>query len=78
MNDKKKTEQTFESAYNRLEEITRELDGDNLSLDRSIELYEEGNKLITLCQKMLDAAEKKINIIKVTDDGYELKEESVE
>ncbi len=78
MDDKNKPDQTFESAYSRLEEIACELEGDNLSLDHSIELYEEGTKLVALCQKMLDVAEKKIKVIKITENGYETKEEMVE
>ena len=53
----------FESAIERLEEITNELESGEASLEESIELYTEGLKLAKDCHQKLDAAEKKIKII---------------
>lgn len=55
--------QNFEQAMTRLEEISRLLEGGEISLEDSIKLYEEGTKLIDLCQKKLNEAEKKILIL---------------
>ncbi len=69
---------TFEIAYQRLEEIARELDDESTSLEQSFNLYEEGQKLIKLCQDKLDQAEKRLNIVKLTDNGFETTEERIE
>jgi len=60
---------TFEEAYRRLEEISRKLEDGSTPLETSFELYEEGRKLIALCQKMLDEAERKITLLKLGPEG---------
>ena len=58
---------TFEAALSRLEEIASELEGGTVSLDKSLDLYNEGIKLIKSANTMLDNAEKKIKLAK--NDG---------
>ena len=58
-----KTEKiTFEAALKRLEEIASELENGTTALDKSLDLYNEGIKLIKSANAMLDSAEKKIRI----------------
>lgn len=64
----------FEEAIQKLEEIAKELESGNLNLDDSVEKFEEGMKLSKACTKILNEAEKKINIL-IDNDG-ELKEEN--
>lgn len=64
----------FEEAIKRLEEISKELESGNLSLDESVNKFEEGMKLSKTCTKMLNEAEKRINIL-INNDG-EIKEEN--
>ncbi len=59
----KKKAKAFESALERLEEITGQLESGEASLEQSIELYTEGLQLAKDCHQKLDAAEKKIKII---------------
>lgn len=54
---------TFDEAMKRLEIIVKELDNPNLSLEKSIELFEEGLKLSQSTQKLLSSYEQKINQI---------------
>lgn len=64
-----KTEKiTFEAALLRLEEIASELEGGSATLDKSLDLYNEGIKLIKAANQMLDNAEKKIKIVKTDDE----------
>ncbi len=51
---------TYEQAIIRLEEIIDLLQEGSLSLDKSLELYEEGAKLSKLCHDMLKNAKQKI------------------
>lgn len=67
MTVKKKTK-AFESALERLEEITGQLESGEASLEQSIELYTEGLQLAKDCHQKLDAAEKKIKIITEKND----------
>ena len=67
-----KTEKiTFEAALSRLEEIASELEGGTVSLDKSLDLYNEGIKLIKSANTMLDNAEKKIKLAKKDGEDAE-------
>lgn len=59
----KKKENDFESAIERLEEITELLENGEATLEESINLYTEGLDLANLCNKKLMEAEKKIKQI---------------
>lgn len=51
---------SFEEALSRLETIVGELEDESITLDKSIELYEEGIALSRLCTKTLEEAELRI------------------
>ena len=51
---------TFEEAEKELEEIVRDLERGDASLDRTLELWERGERLYALCAARLDAAESRI------------------
>ena len=51
---------SFEKALARLETIVEKLDDESLSLEESIELYEEGIKLSKECTETLEEAELRI------------------
>ncbi|MCZ6801821.1 MAG: exodeoxyribonuclease VII small subunit [Nitrospirae bacterium] len=59
----------FEEALARLETIVSELEKGDLPLDDSLKIFEEGIKLSKNCLKMLDDAEKKIEIMVQEKDG---------
>ena len=59
----------FEDALVRLETIVAELEKGDLPLDDSLKIFEEGIKLSKNCLKMLDDAEKKIEIMVQEKDG---------
>jgi exodeoxyribonuclease VII small subunit len=63
------SELNFEQALRKLEEIVHKLESGEAPLDESIALYEEGNKLRTLCQQRLDAAKARIEAITLGPDG---------
>jgi exodeoxyribonuclease VII small subunit len=48
---------SFEAALKRLEEIVRKLESGEASLDDSIELYAEGDRLKQQCEARLRAAQ---------------------
>lgn len=55
--------QTFETAMARLEEISRILAENNVTLDESLKLYAEGVKLLKFCNTKLEQAQIKISEI---------------
>lgn len=65
MSDKK--ELNFEEAMEKLEKISTELEDGKLTLDESVEKFEEGMKLSKACNDILEKAEKKITML-VRDD----------
>lgn len=63
------TGMSFEEAVRKLEEIAARLEGENVDLDSSLKLYEEGISLVRYCNAMLDKAERKIKMLSVSGDG---------
>lgn len=59
----------FEDAMARLETIVTELEKGDLPLDESLKIFEEGIKLSKTCLKMLDDAERKVEILIQDRDG---------
>lgn len=59
----------FEDALARLETIVAELENGDLPLDDSLKIFEEGIKLSKTCLKMLDDAERKVQIMVQEKDG---------
>ena len=67
---------SFEKAYARLDEILQEMNEGKVSLDDSLNLFEEANGLITKCNKKLNSAEQKIQtLIKNRNAELELENE---
>jgi exodeoxyribonuclease VII small subunit len=56
-------EANFEQAMQRLEEIVEEMESGKLPLEDLIVRYEEGMKLVKVCQERLASAEQRIEII---------------
>ncbi len=59
----------FEDALARLETIVTELEKGDLPLNDSLKMFEEGIKLSKTCLKMLDDAERKVEIMVQDKDG---------
>lgn len=53
----------FEDAMKELEEIANKLEKNDLDLDKSVEIFEEGMKLSKKCSEILENAEKRITIL---------------
>ncbi|MFZ5861550.1 MAG: exodeoxyribonuclease VII small subunit [Nitrospirota bacterium] len=53
----------FEDALGRLETIVQTLERGDLSLDESLKAFEEGVKLSKNCLKLLDDAERRVEML---------------
>ncbi len=60
----------FEKAMEKLEKIVEDLEAGNLGLDEALKQYEEGVRLVRICQKTLSQAEKKIETLTRALDGH--------
>ncbi|REL39104.1 exodeoxyribonuclease VII small subunit [Rhodohalobacter sp. SW132] len=54
---------SFEEALTQLEAIVEKLDDEEITLEESVKLYEEGLKLSKICSATLESAELKIEEI---------------
>lgn len=66
---KKEKDPTFEEAMERLEGIVGELEEEDLPLEKSLEIFEEGVKLSRLLNCRLNEAEQKVEILLRGEDG---------
>ena len=64
----KKKEPSFEEGLGQLEKVVKKLEDGDLSLEKSLELFEQGVKLSGSCQKQLREAEHKVEIL-LNKDG---------
>jgi exodeoxyribonuclease VII small subunit len=56
-------EPSFEEALKALESIVAKLESGETKLEESIRLFEEGMRLSAICQKRLDEADRKIEVL---------------
>ena len=74
-----KTE-SFEKNLERLDAIVLQLEDADLSLEKALQLYEEGMKLSALCHKQLEEAEGRVEILlkkaggKISPEPFEAEE----
>ncbi len=54
---------SFEASFSRLEEILERMNSGAVSLDESLRLYEEADKLINVCNRRLTEAERRIEVL---------------
>jgi exodeoxyribonuclease VII small subunit len=60
---------SFEKNLERLEAIVSQLEAVDLPLEKALQLYEEGMQLSAACQKQLDEAEGRVEILKKRASG---------
>lgn len=71
----KKKEFDFEQTFTQLEEIVNKLESGQESLEKSLELFEEGVKLTEVCKDKLVAADQRIKeLVKKSNNTFELKD----
>ncbi len=54
---------SFEESLDQLEKITNELEEGDLSLEKALKKFDEGIKLAEYCNRRLEEAQKKIDIL---------------
>jgi len=67
--DRPIAEMSFEEALAALEEVVRRLEGQDVPLEQSIDLYERGEALRKHCEDRLKAAEMRVEKITAAANG---------
>jgi exodeoxyribonuclease VII small subunit len=62
---------SFETGLIELENIVRQMEGSELSLERSMELFEKGMALTELCRNQLQEAETRVEMIMKKEGKYQ-------
>lgn len=62
-------EMSFENSFARLEEILEKINSGKTTLEESLSLYEEADKLILACNKKLSEAEQKVEVLIKSREG---------
>lgn len=60
---------SFEKALEELEKIVQALESGEVELEKSVALYERGEKLKARCETLLRQAEERVEKVKIKADG---------
>jgi exodeoxyribonuclease VII small subunit len=66
------TPPSFEEALAKLEEIVREMEGDQIPLEELLDRYEEGTRLRRLCEDRLESARGRIELLRKNRNGEDV------
>lgn len=61
--------ESFEKNLERLNSIVEQMESADLPLEKALELYEEGMTVSAICQKQLDEAEGRVEILRKRAEG---------
>lgn len=64
-----KKKHTFETALQQLEQIVAQMESSDLPLDECVEYYERAVKLAEICTKELEAARRRIELLRRNEKG---------
>lgn len=67
---KNKAEDSYEQIFVELESIVEKMDSGDISLEKSLELFEKGMGLLKDGKKKLDQAESKVKTLIKDSDSY--------
>lgn len=67
--DAKESKLSFESALTKLETVVESMESGDVPLAELLQHFEEGSKLLKVCETRLKEAELKIEQLKKTKDG---------
>jgi len=69
---KKNSVDDFETSLQALEDIVSKMEQGTLSLEQSLEAFEQGVQLTRTCQSTLKEAEQRVSKLTQKDENYEL------
>lgn len=63
---------SFEEAFKKLEQTADRLENGDITLDESMDVFEEGMMLIKICNTRLEKAEARLKKLVRNEDGFQL------
>ena len=69
MKNNEEQPKSFEASLEALEQIVQHLEGGDLPLEKSLELFEQGIRLSRECQERLSQAERRIEVLLRDNQG---------
>ena len=63
---------SFEEAFKKLEQIADRLENGDITLDESMDVFEEGMLLIKVCNARLEKAEARLKKLVKDENGFQL------
>lgn len=67
-----KKEKTLEQSFEELEQIVQQLESEELSLEDSFQIYQNGMKLLKNCNEAIDRVEKQLIILNENEVSYNI------
>lgn len=64
-------EPSLEELFETLEGVVERLEGENVNLEESFRLYNEGMELLKKCNETIDTVEKKVLVLDENGDAHE-------
>ena len=61
--NKNKSQDSYEKIFEELEKIVQKMDSGDISLEKSLDFFEKGMKLIKECKEKLDQAEARVKTL---------------
>lgn len=70
----RKKEENFETSMRELEQIVTRLEAGGLELDDSLKLFEKGTALFARCNRMLDSAQTRLDVLFEESGQWEVRD----
>lgn len=64
-------EQSLETVFEQLDEIVAKLEGEDVSLEESFQMYHKGIDLLKVCNEKIDTVEKKMMVLDENGEQHE-------
>lgn len=65
------TEQSLEAVFEQLDEVVGKLEGEDVTLEESFQLYHTGMDLLKVCNEKIDTIEKKMLVLDENGEQHE-------
>ena len=67
----KEEKQSLDQMFGQLEEVIGKMEGEEVSLEESFELYSRGMNLLKQCSRAIDEVEKKVLVLDENGETHE-------
>lgn len=71
MGAKEEKKENLEQKFPALEEVIEKLEGEDVTLEQSFDLYNKGMTLLKNCTRMIDEVEKKVLVLDENGETHE-------